>query len=142
MSYGLALALHNAIYTQLRRFRPLRALVGSAIFDEAPSGTIPQTYVAFGPEVATDRSDNAVDAAEHRFVVSVVSQSPGFATAKGAAVAISDALHNESLTLRRGRSVFVRFERATATREDAASLRRIDLVFRARVEDPDSSDSS
>ena len=58
------------------------------------------------------------------------------AFAKAVAAAISDTLVDADLTLSRGRLVGLWFERATARRSGTAgSARRIDLRFRARVED-------
>ncbi|MDO6727232.1 DUF3168 domain-containing protein [Cognatishimia sp. 1_MG-2023] len=135
MSYGVAVALQTAVYQQLVDDVPLDALIGDAVYDELPSGVIPATYVTLGPETVVDRSDKSGGGAVHRFVVSVVSDVAGFATPKAVAVAVSDALHNADLGLARGQLVSLVFERATATREDAANLRRIDLRFAARVDD-------
>ena len=52
-----------------------------------------------------------------------------------AAGAVSDALHEADLTLLRGRLVSLRFERARAYQIENSTGRRIDLTFRARVED-------
>lgn len=51
------------------------------------------------------------------------------------AVAISDALIDAQLVLGRGRLVGLRFVKAQARRRDEGRVRRIDLTFRARVED-------
>ncbi len=135
MSYGVSVALQAAVYQHLLADPSLVALVGSAIYDEVPNGTIPATYVSLGPEVALGRSDGSSAGAEHRFVVSVVSDVAGFATAKGVAIAVSDALDAAELSLARGALVSLRFDRAEASREEAANLRRIDLRFVARVDD-------
>ena len=65
----------------------------------------------------------------------MITSSPGFAQAKEAAAAISDVLHDGDLTLSRGRLVSLRFERAKASRVEAAATRQIDLRFAARVQD-------
>ena len=135
MSYGVAVALQAAIYQHLLADTELVGLIGSAIYDEVPNGTIPSTYVALGPETALDRSDKSGGGAEHRISISVVSDVAGFATSKTVAVAVSDALHGATLSLARGRLVSLNFDRAVASREEAANLRRIDLRFRARVDD-------
>ena len=83
-----------------------------------------------------DRSDVTGHGAIHRFRVSVVTEASGYAGAKAVAAAISDTLVDADLTLSRGRLVGLWFERATARRSGTAgSARRIDLRFRARVED-------
>ena len=135
MSYGVAVALQAAVYQRLSADSAVNALIGAAVYDEVPGGVIPSTYVAIGPEVAVDQSDKTGVGAEHRFQVAVVSDVAGFATAKGVAVAVSDALHNGQLTLTRGQLVSLQFDRATASREEAANVRRVDLRFVARVED-------
>jgi hypothetical protein len=83
-----------------------------------------------------DRSDISGAGAEHRFIVSVVTDEAGFAAAKSVAAAVSDALADANLPLSRGRLVGLWFDRVTARRSGKAGrVRRIDLRFRARVED-------
>ncbi|PSL20577.1 DUF3168 domain-containing protein [Shimia abyssi] len=135
MSYGMADVLQAAVYQTLIADLTLDGIVSGAIYDEVPSGTVPTTYVTLGTEMALDRSDATGDGAEHRFTVSVVSGASGFSLAKQAAAAVSDALHRADLSLSRGQLIFLNFDRAKAKRDTANSLRRIDLSFRARVED-------
>jgi len=135
MSYGVAAALQAAVYAHLRDDPGLSALIGGDIFDAMPSGRVPDTFVTLGPEQAHDRSDKTGWGAEHRFTVSVVSDTAGFSAAKTVAAAISDALRDPHLSLARGRLVWLHFVRAAARREDKGAVRRIDLTFRARVED-------
>ena len=136
MSYGMAAALQGAVYQHLLADTGVSALVGAAIFDALPSGELPQTYVTLGPEDVRDRSDRSGDGAVHRFTVSVVTESAGFGAAKAVAAAIDDALLDADLSLSRGRLVGLWFERAAARRTGKAGrVRRIDLRFRARVED-------
>jgi len=82
-----------------------------------------------------ERGDISGAGAEHRVTVSVVSDAAGFLAAKQAAGAVSDALHGAALTLARGRLVALTFLRARAVRTGAGQRRRIDLTFRARVDD-------
>jgi len=136
MSYGMAAALQAAVYQHLLGDAGVGGLVGAAIFDALPPGDLPQTYVTLGPEDVRDRSDGSGDGAVHRFTVSVVTQAAGFGAAKAVAAAIGDALSGADLTLGRGRLVGLWFERAAARRGGkAGQVRRIDLQFRARVED-------
>lgn len=135
MSYGVAVALQTAVYQHLLADTVLADLIGTAVYDEVPGGTIPSTYVALGPETALNRSDITGGGAEHRIIVSVVSDVAGFATAKAVAVAVSDALQDADLTLTRGTLVSMNFDRAVASREDAANLRLIEMRFVARVDD-------
>ncbi|MDC0737531.1 DUF3168 domain-containing protein [Cognatishimia sp. SS12] len=135
MSYGMAVALQSAVYQRLTADATLTGLIGTAVFDELPSGVFPATYVTLGPEVAVERSDKTGGGALHRFSVAVISDAAGFAHPKAVAVAICDALQDAALTLSRGHLVSLNFERAVASREEAASLRRIELRFAARVDD-------
>jgi hypothetical protein len=134
MSYGMAAALQAAVYDRLAGDAALAALVGGAVHDAVPPGEGPATFVLIGPEEVRDASDASGAGAEHRLTVSVVSRKAGFAVAKAAAAAVSDALVGAALTLARGRLVGLWFVSARARREAAGAVRRIDLVFRARVE--------
>jgi uncharacterized protein DUF3168 len=136
MSYGVAAALQSAVYQQLLGDSGVSALVGAAIYDALPAGEMPQTYVSLGPENVRDRSDGTGGGALHLFTVSVVTQTAGFGAAKTVAAAIGDTLIGADLTLNRGRLVGLWFDRASARRTGKAGrIRRIDLRFRARVED-------
>jgi len=135
MSYGVAGALQAAVYQHLVGDGALDALVSGAIFDAVPAGTVPDLYVSIGPEDVRDRSDKTGGGALHIFTVSVIDNGAGFARAKAAAAAVSDALVDASLTLSRGTLVSLRFDRARARRVQTGDLRRIDLTFRARVDD-------
>ncbi len=134
MSYGQAAALQAAVYQRLMADSAVDALVGSAIYDAIPPGTPPGTFVTLGPEDARDRSDRTGGAAEHDFVVSVVTDAAGFQTAKAVAAAVSDALVGAELVLARGRLVGLWFLKAAARRVEDGEIRRIDMTFRARVE--------
>lgn len=135
MSYGVGAALQAAVYQRLMADSALDALVGSAIYDAVPPGTVTGTYVSLGPEDARDRSDKTGRGAEHDFVVSVVTDAAGFQLAKAVAAAVSDTLVDATLVLARGRLVGLWFLRARARRVEDGDVRRIDLSFRARVEE-------
>ncbi|KCV83503.1 hypothetical protein ATO10_02045 [Actibacterium atlanticum] len=135
MSYGATAALQAAVYQKLVADAPLGALVGSAIYDAVPSGSLPETYVTLGAEDVRDRSDKTGGGALHVFTVSVISTAAGYEDAKLAAAAISDALVDADLSLSRGELVFLRFARARARQVQSGDTRRIDLTFRARVDD-------
>lgn len=135
MSYGVSAALQAAVYQALVADAALTALVGTDIYDAFPAGTLPSLYVALGPELVKDRSDKTGDGALHEFTISVVTDSAGFAIAKQAAAAVSDALVDANLTLARGTLIALNFFRAKAVRVGSADERRIDLTFKAIVED-------
>lgn len=134
MSYGISAALQEAVYARLLGSAQLTEIVGSAVYDELPPGPMPSLYVALGLEKVRDASDVATAAARHDFTVSVVTESAGFQTAKAAAGAVSDTLNGGAMTLGRGHLVGLWFRQARATRE-SGGLRRIDMTFRAHVED-------
>lgn len=136
MSYGVAGALQEAVYQHLLADPGVNALVGGGVYDALPAGPVPETYVSLGAEEVLDRSDASGAGALHRFTVSVISEASGFAAAKAVAAAVGDALLGADLVLSRGRVVGLWFERASARRSGRAGrVRRIDLRFRARVED-------
>ncbi|KAJ56579.1 gene transfer agent protein [Actibacterium mucosum KCTC 23349] len=135
MSYGSAAALQAAVYQHLVADAPLDALVSGAIYDAVPGGTLPELYVSIGPEDVRDRSDATGGGALHVFTISVVENGAGFARAKAVSAAVSDALVDASLTLTRGTLVFLRFDRARARRVQSGQSRRIDLSFRAMIDD-------
>lgn len=135
MSYGVSAALQSAVFQALSNDVTLTALVGGAIYDAAPSGTVPSLYVSLGPEDVTDASDQSGHGARHEFIVSVVSDTAGFLTAKDVAAAISDVLVDADLTLTRGTLVGLYFVSAKARRVQDSDVRRVDIRFMARVED-------
>ncbi len=135
MSYAIAAALQSAIYARLTGDAALDALVSGAIYDVPPSGGLPPLYVTLGAERVRDAGDKTGDGADHDLTIAVVCETGGFAAAKTAAGAVSDALTAAPLTLSRGRVVGLWFRRATAERIGTGNGRQITLTFRARVED-------
>ena len=134
MSYAIASALQEAVYQRLAGDPAVSAATGGHVYDALPSGTRPALYLTLGDEQVRDASDKTGDAAWHDFTLAVVSGAAGFRAAKTAAVAASDALSDADLPLARGRLVSLRFLKARARRLSNGG-RRIDLTFRARVED-------
>ena len=135
MSYAVSASLQAAVYQALDADAALAALVGDAVYDALPAGSLPPLYVVLGPEQVRDRSDKTGDGAEHDITVSVVTDETGFQAAKQAAGAVSDVLHGAALVLGRGRLVSLNFLKAAAKLDGTGSDRRIDLKFRARVAD-------
>ena len=135
MSYGVAAALQRGVFARLTTDTTLQALVGPAVYDALPAGNLPALYVVLGAEDVRDASDKTGSGADHTFTVSVVTESAGFATAKEAAAAISDALVDAAITLDRGTLVSLNFYKAKAARVGTGAMRQINLMFRARVAD-------
>jgi hypothetical protein len=135
MTYALSSALQKAVYAALVGDATLATLVGTDIFDAPPVGAIPSLYVSLGPERAVERSDRTASGARHDFIVSVITDAAGFQQAKDVAGAVSDALDAPLGGLDRGRVVALSFLRAQAKRDEAGQQRRIDLTFRAILED-------
>lgn len=135
MTYALAAPLQAAIFTRLSGDPALAAIVGNAIYDAVPPGPVPPLYVVLGEESVQDRSDKDAGGAWHDFTISVISDQPGFQTAKDASGAISDALLDVPLTLSRGHLVGLWFQKAQARRSGTENQRRIDLRFRAQTQD-------
>ena len=133
MSYAVAAALQAAVYSQLSGDTALGAIVGTAVYDAVPAGTLPAIYVTL--ETARDRSDMTGRGAAHDLRISVISDAQGFQQAKEAAAAVSDALDAVPPALSRGRLVGLWFRQAKATLDRSDGTRRIDMIFRARVED-------
>lgn len=134
MSYAASAALQRAIFETLRDDSTLQGLTGAAIFDALPPGPRPATYVTLGAETVKGTGDVTGSGAVHDLVVSVVTDAAGFQTAKEIAGAVSDALDGAPLTLARGCLVSLAFLRAVAKRDGDGLMRRIDMTFRARVE--------
>ena len=133
MSYGAGAALQAAVYQRLIGDAALSAVVGGAIFDAPPSGALPDLYVTLGDDQARPAGDKTRAGARHRLRVDVVTAEAGYARAKEAAAAVSDALRDAGLTLARGTLVALAFDRARARRRDGARV--IELRFTAIVED-------
>ena len=135
MTYAISAALQVAVYGALAGDATLSALVGGAVFDAEPAGSLPELYVTLGPESVRAGSDGSGGGAVHEFVISVVTDAAGFTTAKQVGVVVCDILIDAELALDRGRLVSCRFLKAKAARAESGTARRIDLTFRARVDD-------
>ncbi|MEM7753064.1 MAG: DUF3168 domain-containing protein [Pseudomonadota bacterium] len=135
MSYAASSALQSAVFHLLSNDAALVALVGSAIHDEVPPGPVSGTLVSLGEGEVRDLSDASGGLGDHRIAVAVISDAEGFATAKAVAEAISDTLVGAAPALARGRVVSLSFVKAQARRVRAGQTRRIDMTFRAIVED-------
>lgn len=134
MTFAVSAALQAGVYQTLVDDAGVGALVGNKIYDAVPKGQLPDLYIALGPERVADASDKTGRGAWHEFVVSVISDDAGFQGAKELSAAVCDALIHADMVLARGRLVTLGFKRAQARRVKAGR-RRVDLTFRARVED-------
>jgi Ni,Fe-hydrogenase maturation factor len=131
MSYGAAVVLQAAVYGLLSASP---ALAGVLVVDAVPPQGGAGTFVLIGPEEVLDQSDKSGLGAEHRIMVSVISDASGFLAAKTLAAAVSETLVDATPPLSAGRIVGIRFLKATAKRLEDGDVRRIDLTFRVRVE--------
>lgn len=131
MSYGAAAALQAAIYSLLST---APELAGVSIVDAMPAGGGNGTFVLIGPEDVVDQSDKSGQGAEHRILVSVISDANGFLAAKTVAMAVSDCLVDAQPPMTVGRVVGIRFVKAAAKRLEDGDVRRVDLTFRVRIE--------
>lgn len=131
MSYAAAAALQSAVFQRLTGWPEL---AGVQVVDAVPAGGASGTFVLLGPEKVRDASDRSGDGAEHRLVVSVISDATGFLAAKSVAVAVSGALAGAEMALSVGHLVGIEFQKAVARRLEDGEVRRIDLTFRARVD--------
>jgi hypothetical protein len=135
MSYAISYSLQKAIFTYLAGEAALYSLVGAHIFDVPPPGGKPSTFVLIGEETVLDRSSKTNYAALHEFIVSVNSDAAGFGKAKEVAATVCDTLLDAKLSLDRGHVTGIWFRNAKAVRGKSPDRRRIDLRFRAYVED-------
>ncbi|MEP5760311.1 MAG: DUF3168 domain-containing protein [Litoreibacter sp.] len=135
MSYRFSTALQTAVFEALRNDANITNLVGDAIFDAEPGGTLPSIYITLGSEQVRARSDTLVVGALHEFVISVITDAPGFASAKAVGVAVGEVLVDAELVLDRGTLVSLRFYKARSVRIGNGKKRRIDLTFRAQISD-------
>lgn len=134
MTYAVAGALQAAVFSHLNGDATLTTLLNGALYDALPAGPLPQTYATLGAEEVLDRSDQSGGGAEHRFYITVTTDTAGFAGAKQVAAAICDALVGAAVPLARGRLAGLWFDRARAEQQSGGT-RQITLRFRARVED-------
>ncbi|MEM8822175.1 MAG: DUF3168 domain-containing protein [Pseudomonadota bacterium] len=133
MTYALGESLQMAVYSRLAGDSELDNLVDGAVFDAVPQAA-PELFVALGPEKVQGRGDATALGAVHDLRVSVVTARDGFLAAKTVAARVSDLLR-ETLPMARGRMVSMRFLKAQARRDEGEGTRRIDLWFRARLDD-------
>lgn len=134
MSYAMAAGLQAALFAALDGDAVLGGLVSGAVYDAVPD-PVPDLFVAIGPEEAVGRSDASGGGAVHEVKVCVATTRGGYADAKVVAARVSEILEGMPLAMTRGRVAGVRFVKARARMDEGEGVRRIDMVFRIRVED-------
>ena len=138
MSLVLSGELQGAIYAALTGDTALVALVGSEIYD-APlpvGGALPLgEHVTLGEEIVKPFGSITSSGGVHDFDVVLHSTANGFAAAKLVAAAVSDVLVDANLSIAGGHLVSLRFIKAKAKRGIAPELRRVEMRFRAVIED-------
>lgn len=139
MTYALAWPLQQAVFQLLSSDPAVSAAVGGRIYDAplpAEAEADPEgPWVTLGDERVEDWSTASDRGAVHRLTITVHAPHRGFAEAKQAAGAISEALLGGALTLSRGRVVQVGFLGARTRRAEGDALRSIELRFRVALED-------
>ncbi|GLQ34055.1 hypothetical protein GCM10007939_03380 [Amylibacter marinus] len=135
MSFQHTLALQAAIFDILSNDLGLGSLAGGAVYDEVPAGELPDTYILIGEEKALDRSDYTSTSTRHDITISVISNQSGFLIAKACASRICDLLVGQSWVLSSGNMRSFRLVTAKARRSTGAANRRIDLIFKAFIDE-------
>lgn len=138
MSYAMSHALQEAVFTTLTQDAGLLALVGQDIYDAPPQvdpAEVPAVSVTLGPERVRDGSTKTSSGAVHDFTVMVHARTEGFSRPKAAAAAVCEALLDVPITLARGHLINLRMLSARAVRGPAAEPRRVELRFRAVLQD-------
>ncbi len=138
MSLTLSGDLQAAIYTALSNDSALVALVGTEIYDAPlPSGgNLPEgEHVTLGEEISRPFNSATSRGSIHDLAIFVHSTASGFSAAKEVVRAIGNVLDDANLPISGGHMVRLQFLRARARRGVAPELRRIELRFRAVLEE-------
>jgi hypothetical protein len=139
VTYALSWPLQKAVYERLSADPAVAAIAPGRIFDAPPPLAGPAEeeplHAIIGDESVRDWSSAERGGAAHVLGVSVFAAERSFAEAKRLAGAISEALTRGGLAPERGRVVSLAFLSARTRREAKGRVRRIDLRFRALVED-------
>ena len=139
MTYALSWPLQEGMFQLLSTDAAVTALVDGRVYDAPPSleaeADPDGIYVTIGDESARDWSTATDHGAAHLLTIAVHAPRRGFAEAKQAAAAISDAMLGGAIALTRGRVILVRFVDARTRRREGDALRRIEMRFRVTVED-------
>jgi hypothetical protein len=136
MTYAAGAGLQEEVYALLDGDAALAALLGprGGVYDGLPRAR-PDLYVALGPEDMGARGDSGGSVARHDMVLTVATRSRGFADAKRAAARVAELLDGAALTPAGGRLMAMRLRRARARVDEGEGVRRIDMWFRARIDE-------
>jgi hypothetical protein len=139
MTYALGWPLQKAVYAALMAAPAVGGALGGRIHDGAPQEAEPgagdAVYIVLGDDSAIDFSAADMAGAGHLITIGIVAPRRSFGEAKAVAGAVCDVLLGADLALERGRVVSLSFQSAKTKREERDAIRRIDLRFRALVED-------
>ena len=122
-------AVQAFIYDRLSGDAALTALVGTAIYDTAPTDSPPDISVLIGAEEVLDASDKTGSADLHRAEIEIIARTSGFAAAKDVALAVRKSLDNASGIAGSGSITRVQFRRAQSLRDTTDGLRRVRMRF-------------
>lgn len=123
-------ALQGAIYAHLQG---MAGLAGVPVVDATP-GVVAETMVVIGQEEVLYRGDQGGRLAEHRIVLSILSEAEGFARAKEVAGIVTEGLVDADVPLAIGGLVELVPLRVVAKRLDDGSIRRIDITLRVLID--------
>ena len=139
MTYALSWPLQQALYALFRENAECAQHFEQRIHDAPPpllDGSAPEgVYLTFGDEDVEDWSTGSDSGAAHLVAITVNAPRRGFAEAKQAAAAVSDAILGGGLVPVRGRVVNTRFVDAKTKRAENDALRQITMRFRITLED-------
>ena len=134
MRIGFSAQLQAFLYATLQNDATLTQKLNGHIFDAPPPGPLPFTYITLGPEKVTDASDMTAKASVHEVAISVVTTQTGFASIKELSDLIIERLDHKTTSFSQGAITSMQFLRSEAAREADGTIRRVDLVFRARID--------
>lgn len=139
MTYALSWPLQQALYALFCENAVCAEHFAHRIYDAPPpllEGSAPEgVYLTFGDEEVDDWSTGSDAGAVHIVAITINAPRRGFAEAKQAAAAVSDAILGGGLTPIRGRIVNTRFVDAKTKRAENDALRQITMRFRITLED-------
>ena len=139
MTYALSWPLQEGVFQLLSTDAGVATHVSDRIYDAPPSldaeADPDGIYVTIGDERVEDWSTATDQGAAHLLTIAVHAPRRGFAEAKQAAGAISDAMLGGGIAMSRGRVIQVRFVDARTRRGEGDALRRVEMRFRVTAED-------